>query len=172
MEWWRAIQPGWRNTESWPFKQELEQNPDDGDLWWGMWGTLLNSGKDGLFVIVLSLGWWIEAQDPSKESKVDNAVKDITWLIDSLVAFLGAYTPKCYSSSDNDPSTDVDSDSDDDPDDNTNSASHATRPPMLPKKQSQKKQPQRKPVRRNQPQKRRAVPLKIGPPAKRARAHS
>ena len=75
---------------------------------------------------MLSLRWWIEAQDPSKESKVDDAVKDVTWLIDSLVAFLGAYTPKCYSGSDDDPSTDVDSDSDNDPDDDTNSASHVT----------------------------------------------
>ena len=187
VEWWRVIQPGWRNTKSWPFEQKLEQNPDDGDLRRDTWGTLLNGGKDSLFVVVLSLGWWLDTRDPSEELKVDDAVKDVTWLIDSLTAFLGAYTSKPCSGSDDDPNTDGDPntnddpDSDDNPDSDTNSAPgfHATRPPTLQKKQSQKKQPQkkqlqrkpvqRKPAQRNQPQRRWAGSLKIGPPPKRAK---
>ena len=41
---------------SWPFAQE----EDAGD-----WGDLPNGGKDGLFLVVLSLGWWIDVRDPS-----------------------------------------------------------------------------------------------------------
>ena len=151
VEWWRTIQPWWQDTESWPFAQE-----DGGD-----WGDLLNGGKDGLFLVVLSLGWWIDIQDPSEESKVDDAVEDVTWVIDNLVAFLWADAVNP------DSSTSVELDSNNDTD--SVPSSPATRPAMPQRKQLQKKQPQGKPVQRRQSQKKWPEPLKIGPPAKRAK---
>lgn len=133
-----------------------EHHQDGGD-----WGDLLNGGKDSLFLIVLSLGWWIDIQDPSEELKVDDAIEDVTWVIDNLVAFLWADAVNP------DSSTSVEPDSNDETD--SVPGSPATQPAMLQRKQSQKKQPQGKPVQRRQLQKKRPELLKIGPPAKRAK---
>jgi len=80
--WWSVTQPQWRQTSSWPFEQ--------GDAAGRDWGTLLNGGKDGLFLVVVSLGWWINARDPAVDSRVDDAVADVTWVLDNLVSTLSA----------------------------------------------------------------------------------
>ena len=78
--WWSAAQPGWRETESWPFEQV--------DATGRNWGKLPDGGKDGLFLVVVSLGWWIHACDPSEDSALDDAIMDVTWVLDSLIHFL------------------------------------------------------------------------------------
>ena len=80
--WWAACQPEWRSTSSWPFAQEDAAGLD--------WGDLPNSGKDGLFVVLVSLGWWVCARDPSKDSKVEEAIVDVAWVISNLVSFLSS----------------------------------------------------------------------------------
>lgn len=82
MQWWSDIQPEWRDTESWPFLKEDAAGED--------WGHLLDGGKDGLFLVVVSLGWWINARVPSEESKANDAVADVTWVINNLVSHLSA----------------------------------------------------------------------------------
>ena len=82
VEWWSASQPEWRDTRDWPFVQEDADGRD--------WGGLADGGKDGLYVVMVSLGWWIHAHDSSKDSKIDEAIEDVTWVIDSLVSFLSA----------------------------------------------------------------------------------
>lgn len=82
MKWWSASQPEWRDTTTWPFVQEEAEQRD--------WGNLPNGGKDGIFLAVVSLGWWIHVRDSSKDSKVDEAVADVTWMIDHLIGFLSA----------------------------------------------------------------------------------
>ena len=136
---------------SWPFAQE----EDAGD-----WGDLPNGGKDGLFLVVLSLGWWIDVRDPSKESKVDNAVEDVTWVIDNLVAFLYADTINPESSTDVHPDSNANTVAPDSP---------TTQPCMPQREQSQKKQLQWKPAQESRSQKKQSGLLKIGPPAKRAK---
>ena len=81
IQWWSAAQPQWRDTRNWPFEK--------GDII-GEWGDLLDGGKDGLFLIIVSLGWWIQAQDPTKEPKVNNAIMDVSWVTDKLVSRLTA----------------------------------------------------------------------------------
>ena len=78
--WWSAAQPRWRETESWPFEQVDATGRD--------WGKLPDGGKDGLFLVVVSLGWWIHALDPSEESVLDNAIADVTWVLENLIRFL------------------------------------------------------------------------------------
>ncbi|KAF9784043.1 hypothetical protein BJ322DRAFT_977808, partial [Thelephora terrestris] len=80
--WWSAIQPKWRDTQSWPFVQE--------DAAGRGWGSLHKGGKDGLFLIIVSLGWWIHARDPSETSKVDDAISDVAWVVNNLISFLSA----------------------------------------------------------------------------------
>ena len=52
IQWWSGAQPKGRDVGRWPFSQ----GETTGD-----WGKLLSGGKDGLFLIVMSLGWWAHA---------------------------------------------------------------------------------------------------------------
>ena len=70
----------WRDTRGWPLAREDTTGKD--------WGYLLDGGKDGLFLIVISLGWWVHARDPSEESKVDDAIMDVTWVLENLISCL------------------------------------------------------------------------------------
>ena len=79
VEWWSLIQPEWRDTSSWPFAQEEPSEDQD-------WGSLPNGGKDGLFLVVITLGWWVHAQDPSDDSRVDDAIEDVTWVLKNLIS--------------------------------------------------------------------------------------
>jgi hypothetical protein len=54
------------------------------------WGDLLDGGKDSLFLIVVSLAWWIHAREVLKESKVNDAIIDVTWVLDNLISCLAA----------------------------------------------------------------------------------
>lgn len=81
IQWWSAIQPQWRDTGNWPFAREDAAGQD--------WGHLLKGGKDGLFLVVISLGWWIHACDLSK-SKAYDAIMDVAWVMKSLVTRLSA----------------------------------------------------------------------------------
>ena len=74
------MQPKWRDTSKWPFAQEGIDGRD--------WGSLADGGKDGLFLTLVSLGWWVLACDPSKDSEVDKVIKDVTWVISKLVSSL------------------------------------------------------------------------------------
>ena len=82
MQWWSAIQPHWRDTGEWPWVKEDAAGRD--------WGHLVDGGKDGLFLVVVSLGWWIHARDLSEESKVDDAVMDVVWVLDNIISLLAA----------------------------------------------------------------------------------
>jgi len=79
-KWWTAMQPEWRDVDSWPFSQ------DEGDI--NDWGNLIHGGKDGLYVVVVSLAWWVHARDPVKESLLDDAIADVSWVLDQLVSSL------------------------------------------------------------------------------------
>ena len=72
------------------------------------WGDLPNGGKDGLFLVVVSLGWWIHAQDATKDSKVDDAIVDVTWVLVSLLS-ADATNPDSDSDSDSDSGSALDS---------------------------------------------------------------
>ena len=55
----------------------------------GDWGQLSSGGKDGLFVIVVSLAWWVHAQGSvADDSKVDNAISDVSWVMRHLITSL------------------------------------------------------------------------------------
>jgi len=78
--WWSAAQPKWRDTSDWPFVQADADGQD--------WGSLADGGKDGFFLTMVSLGWWVLACEPSKDSKVDEAIRDVTWVISQVVSCL------------------------------------------------------------------------------------
>ena len=92
VEWWSVCQPEWRDTDCWPFPQEDTVGCD--------WGDLPDGGKDGLFLVMVSLGWWIYARDPAEDSRVDDIISDVTWVIDGLVSLLTTETSSLHSSPD------------------------------------------------------------------------
>ncbi|KAI0757900.1 hypothetical protein BC629DRAFT_1263906, partial [Irpex lacteus] len=49
--WWQQLQPEWRGT-TWPPSQVLAAEPSSD------WATLNRGGCNGVFMVVLSLGWW------------------------------------------------------------------------------------------------------------------
>ena len=112
VEWWSAIQPPWRDTRDWPFVRDDATEQED-------WGDLPNGGKDGLFLVVVSLGWWIHARDPSEDSKVDDAIADVTWVVDNLISSLSTDAINPGSNSDSE------------------SESHVPCPPKQPRKRTQ-----------------------------------
>jgi len=78
--WWSATQPTWRDTSDWPLVQGDTNGRD--------WGSLTDGGKDGLFLALVSLGWWILARGTCEGSKVDEAIRDVTWVIGELNSHL------------------------------------------------------------------------------------
>ena len=132
VQWWSAAQPIWRDTNSWPFSQD-ETVMDD-------WGMLSLGGKDGLFVVMMTLGWWIHARDPAVDSKVGDAISDVSWVVKHIISSLAA-DATTHSPPSNPPAT----------------SSQRRRSPSLgpPAASSQQSQG--------------AASLKIGPPRKRAR---
>lgn len=55
IDWWGINQPMWREANRWPFLMDDSYTED-----WRSWGDLVEGGKYGLFLVVLSLGWWID----------------------------------------------------------------------------------------------------------------
>ncbi|KAI0795168.1 hypothetical protein BC629DRAFT_1242528, partial [Irpex lacteus] len=49
--WWLRLQPQWRQP-SWPPSQEQKEGEEC------TWGTIDKGGCNGVFLVILSLGWW------------------------------------------------------------------------------------------------------------------
>ena len=81
-QWWSAAQPLWRVTQDWPFEKGGIVDKD--------WGKLPIGGKDGIYLFVVSLAWWIHARDPAEESRVDEAIGDVSWVLENFLHRLAA----------------------------------------------------------------------------------
>jgi len=66
----------------WPFPQ----GPPTDDLW----DDLLVGGKDGLFVVVMTLAWWsIKYEDTEDEpSQLKAAILDVSWVLSNILSAL------------------------------------------------------------------------------------
>ena len=54
------------------------------------WGHLPNGGKDGIFMVIITLRWWIHFQDLSDNSKLGDAMEDVTWVLKKLISVASA----------------------------------------------------------------------------------
>ena len=79
--WWLAIQPGWRGSE-WPLSKDIPA--DSGD---DIWATLHRAGRNGIFLVIITLAWWlavsVEAADALDDLK--RAVDDVEWVLSHSV---------------------------------------------------------------------------------------
>lgn len=86
--WWEALQPSWRKF-SWPPAQSIADNgADDGAE---DWGVLDRGGCNGIFLAVVSLGWWWAAVGAKRgdAAEVRVAMKDVAWALKRMQQGLG-----------------------------------------------------------------------------------
>ena len=78
--------------DAWPFPQSV---PTD-----GLWDDILIGGKDGLFVVVLTLAWWSVELEKTEDvsSQLDAAILDVSWVLSNLVLALSIKWPRSPSS--------------------------------------------------------------------------
>jgi hypothetical protein len=84
--WWVSLQPDWRKG-SWPLPRD---SPADGS-----WDKLFVGGKDGLFIVLMTLSWWIteHTKGEAEDSELDEAITDVSWVFSNLVSALSAGDP-------------------------------------------------------------------------------
>lgn len=80
-EWWIKCQPSERTQEQWPFPREPRPGLD--------WGKLLNGGRRGIFLFVISLSWWATSLDSSISlPELIEAIDDLNWVLCQLATGL------------------------------------------------------------------------------------
>ncbi|KAF9778489.1 hypothetical protein BJ322DRAFT_1014551 [Thelephora terrestris] len=85
--WWVECQPLKRATATWPLPHEPLSATE--------WGKLLNGGKYGLFLFVISLSWW--ARSPGlvlSSTELAAAISDVGWVLRQLADVLTTLIPK------------------------------------------------------------------------------
>ncbi|EIW56589.1 uncharacterized protein TRAVEDRAFT_81082, partial [Trametes versicolor FP-101664 SS1] len=74
-KWWSGIQPEWRRQAG----QGRPAIGGDGD-----WECLTNPGKNGMFIVLISLVWWREQATAQTLDDWAAAVADVEWVIASM----------------------------------------------------------------------------------------
>ena len=77
--WWIAIQPEWREGESF-----VKTVPADAD-----WTNLRCGGSNGLALVVMALSWWVGATG-TPDSDLTAAIDDVKWVVSELVMTLSS----------------------------------------------------------------------------------
>ena len=81
--WWTSLQPPWRCMTDWPLPRSSSTD--------GPWNDLLVGGKDGLFVVVMTLSWWIN-ESANKgvgcSLQLKEAVADVSWVLSKFISAL------------------------------------------------------------------------------------
>ena len=79
------LQPDWRPAEEWPLDRSIDPTGKD-------WGALIRGGNNGLYLAIVSLGWWvIGASKCSNERPVDlqdldMVLADVDWTLSHVLA--------------------------------------------------------------------------------------
>lgn len=89
-QWWAELQPKWRNTKDWPFERQSSTK--------GSWETLLLGGPNGIYLIMISLSWWVSAvtkdsQDGKDWHEALEALKEVHWVFSQLLKSMALTAP-------------------------------------------------------------------------------
>ena len=76
-KWWAGLQPDWRvcNSQGRPLTKVGS----------GDWEVLVRPGNNGMLVVLLSLVWWREVASDVTLSCWNEAVCDVSWVLDEMV---------------------------------------------------------------------------------------
>lgn len=81
--WWTGLQPEWRRKsrrgqDTWPLKCSPFPGVED-------WPDLKLHGQRGVFLVVLSLGWWMTGLQSAKDRKHwQSALDDVLWVLQHI----------------------------------------------------------------------------------------
>ena len=86
-QWWMYLQPPCRMLAdgSWPPPQNVPEDPSE-------WDRVARGGNNGFFLVILTLAWWLYAvaQEGSDMEDLEHAVKDVSWVLQQVTAYLRA----------------------------------------------------------------------------------
>jgi len=83
-EWWVRLQPEWRG-ETFPLSTEAPEVSD--------WSELRKGGPNGIFVVLLSLGWWGMAMESDEElTSWGDVFMGFRWVLEQLLGDTNADT--------------------------------------------------------------------------------
>lgn len=84
--WWVSLQPPARIPKDFDFISEtsysrlLRTDIDAGD-----WGELYRGSTNGLYRVIVCMGWWLEAAGKSLDPSFHELVEDVVWVIEILL---------------------------------------------------------------------------------------
>ena len=82
--WWETLQPEWREVGE-TFIEGTDVSDND-------WGVLLSGGNNGLYIVVISLGWWLAAvskdkdKNPNEWKDIEDVLADVAWVFDGVLS--------------------------------------------------------------------------------------
>ena len=75
--WWVSLQPKSRCGRELLRVDEEEK-----------WDDLCKGGPNGFFTLVVSLGWWVAANDDEGKELLDEMVSDVSWVLKQIIKML------------------------------------------------------------------------------------
>ncbi|PPQ96657.1 hypothetical protein CVT26_010321 [Gymnopilus dilepis] len=87
-QWWMAMQPDWRSRDpSWPPSRDAPEGSH--------WPKFTHSGPNGMFLLILSLGWWgrLVANGSGDVLEYETALDDVLWVLSRTLGGIPA-TPQ------------------------------------------------------------------------------
>lgn len=79
MGWWNNLQPPWRKNNSdacFPLSRDIPNGET--------WQSLRKGGTAGIYVVVVSLSWWVKAQSVERDVNAWSVVDDLLWVIEQM----------------------------------------------------------------------------------------
>lgn len=76
--WWTALQPGWCKLEAGTLSKDI---PLKGESW----SELSKGGGNGLFMVHLTLGWWMSAEEGNCADVFKKALGDFMWVLGDII---------------------------------------------------------------------------------------
>ena len=74
--WWWSMQPSWRDPDT-PFEVPSEASA-------ASWSHLLCGGPNGVLLVILALAWWMKNRTDSNSSQIEEAARDVAWVLHRL----------------------------------------------------------------------------------------
>ena len=101
--WWLSLQPPSRIEDAnnpWPPARREPANDEE-------WTSVRRGGPNGMFLVVISLGWWlwatVDAGEPLAGSEIEVAVGDVLWVCQSCLATCGETRKRVAEDADDQP---------------------------------------------------------------------
>ena len=77
--WWENLQPSWRKNDldtCFPLSRDVPNGET--------WQSLRKGGTAGVYVVIVSLSWWVKAQSLDRDVNAWSVVDDLLWVIQQM----------------------------------------------------------------------------------------